>query len=92
MDDNSVTHIAPITEGLFGLSNNDRPSPPSQQEVQRPRNLNDLDTPAYLRQNIVLEEPQAGVEISKISLEEDKDNKSLRFKDNGNKYLHDNVD
>jgi cell division protein FtsZ len=92
MDDNSVTHIAPITEGLFGLPNNDRPSPPAQQEVQRPRNLNDLDTPAYLRQNIVLEEPQAGVEISKISLEEDKDNKSLRFKDNGNKYLHDNVD
>jgi cell division protein FtsZ len=92
MDDNSVTHIAPITEGLFGLPNNDRLSPPAQQEVQRPRNLNDLDTPAYLRQNIVLEEPQAGVEISKISLEEDKDNKSLRFKDNGNKYLHDNVD
>jgi cell division protein FtsZ len=61
-------------------------------EPVRQRNLNDLETPAYLRHNIVLEEVQPGVEISKISLEEDKDNKAIRFKDNGNKYLHDNVD
>jgi cell division protein FtsZ len=92
VDEKIVAHTAPIAEDLFGLSNDDRSIPPAQQEVQRSRNLNDLDTPAYLRQNIVLEEPQAGVEISKISLEEDKDNKTLRFKDNGNKYLHDNVD
>ncbi len=54
--------------------------------------LNDLDVPAYKRHNVVFDEPQPGVEISKISLEEDKDNKGIRFKDNGNKYLHDNVD
>ncbi len=61
-------------------------------EPVRQRNMNDLDTPAYLRHNVVLEEIQPGVEISKVSLEEDKDNKTIRFKDNGNKYLHDNVD
>ena len=61
-------------------------------EPVRQRNMNDLDTPAYLRHNVIMEEVQPGVEISKVSLEEDKDNKSLRFKDNGNKYLHDNVD
>lgn len=54
--------------------------------------LNDLDVPAYKRHNVVFDEPQPGVEISKISLEEDKDSKGIRFKDNGNKYLHDNVD
>lgn len=62
------------------------------QNDNRSRNLNDLDVPAYKRHNIVLEEPQPGMEFSKISLEEDKDNKGIRFKDNGNKYLHDNVD
>lgn len=70
----------------FGNSN------PSLRTENRARNLNDLDVPAYKRQNIVLEEPQPGVEFSKISLEEDKDTKGIRFKDNGNKYLHDNVD
>lgn len=55
-------------------------------------NPNDLDIPAYKRHKVVFEDPQPGVEISKISLEEDKDSKGLRFKDNGNKYLHDNVD
>lgn len=54
--------------------------------------LNDLDVPAYKRHHVVFDEPQPGVEISKISLEEDKDSKGIRFKDNGNKYLHDNVD
>jgi cell division protein FtsZ len=52
---------------------------------------NDLDVPAYKRQKIVFEDPQPGVEISKLTLEEDKD-KGVRFKDKGNKYLHDNVD
>jgi cell division protein FtsZ len=62
------------------------------QEAVKSRNMNDLETPAYLRHNVVLEEVQPGIEISKISLEEDKDTKNIRFKDNGNKYLHDNVD
>ncbi len=82
---------APINEGLFSFPINERPNPVAPPEVKVQRNINDLDTPAYLRQNVILEEPQAGVDISNVSLEEDKDNK-LRFKDNGNKYLHDNVD
>ena len=54
-------------------------------------NPNDLDVPAYKRHQVVFEEPTPGVEISKLTLEEDKE-KGIRFKDNGNKYLHDNVD
>lgn len=59
---------------------------------QKSHTPGDMDVPAYKRYNVVLEDPQPGVEISKVSLEEDKDNKGIRFKDNGNKYLHDNVD
>ncbi|MCC6817356.1 MAG: cell division protein FtsZ [Bacteroidia bacterium] len=62
------------------------------QENHQRVNPNDLDIPAYKRHKVIFEEPQPGVEISKISLEEDKDSKGIRFKDNGNKYLHDNVD
>lgn len=61
-------------------------------EMRSKPNVNDMDVPAYKRHNVVFDEPQPGVEISKISLEEDKDSKGIRFKDNGNKYLHDNVD
>ena len=92
LDEKPSSEVQPLIEGLFGLSNIERMQPIAPPEIQIPRDLNNLDTPAYLRQNIILEEPQAGVEFSKISLEEDKDNKTLRFKDNGNKYLHDNVD
>ncbi len=78
----------PVQEFTF-----ERNRPEPQQPVQRkPFNTNDLEVPAYLRQNVVFEEIQPGVEISKVYLEEDKDNKTIRFKDNGNKYLHDNVD
>jgi cell division protein FtsZ len=92
IDSKPTNESATINEGLFSLHNTEKSNPVVvQQEVQIQRNLNDLDTPAYLRQNVVLEEPQLGVDISNISLEEDKDNR-LRFRDNGNKYLHDNVD
>lgn len=51
-----------------------------------------MEIPAYLRHNVKFDEVQQGVEISKLYLEEEKDNKTSRFKDGGNKYLHDNVD
>lgn len=53
---------------------------------------NNMDIPAYLRHNVVFDEVQQGVEMSKLFLEEEKENKAPRFKDGGNKYLHDNVD
>ncbi len=53
---------------------------------------NNMDIPAYLRHNVVFDEAQQGVEMSKLFLEEEKENKAARFKDGGNKYLHDNVD
>lgn len=59
--------------------------------AHRVTNPHDLNVPAYKRHQIVFEDPTPGVEISKLTLEEDKD-KGIRFKDNGNKYLHDNVD
>lgn len=90
--DKPADSIKPQESGLFGEFTFERRRPEPENEPVRQRNMNDLETPAYLRHQIVLEEPQPGVEISKISLEEDKDNKGLRFKDNGNKYLHDNVD
>jgi cell division protein FtsZ len=79
----------PVQEFTFQRNKIDVPQTPVQ---RKPFNTNDLEVPAYLRQNVVFEEIQPGVEISKVYLEEDKDNKSIRFKDNGNKYLHDNVD
>ncbi len=51
-----------------------------------------MEIPAYLRHNVVFDEAQQGVEMSKLFLEEEKENKASRFKDGGNKYLHDNVD
>jgi cell division protein FtsZ len=71
-------------------SNNWKPTQPVN--TNQGRSPHDLDIPAYKRLNVVLEDPQPGVELSKIFLEEEKDNKGIRFKDNGNKYLHDNVD
>ncbi len=59
--------------------------------VHRVTNPHDLNVPAYKRHQVMFEDPAPGVEISKLTLEEDKD-KGIRFKDNGNKYLHDNVD
>jgi cell division protein FtsZ len=91
IDSQPKNESQPINIGLFGIPNTEKSIPVVQQEAPVQRNLNDLDTPAYLRQNVILEEPQAGVDISSISLEEDKDNR-IRFRDNGNKYLHDNVD
>jgi cell division protein FtsZ len=71
-------------------NNNWKPAQPVN--TNQGRSPHDLDVPAYKRLNVVLEDPQPGVELSKIFLEEEKDNKGIRFKDNGNKYLHDNVD
>jgi hypothetical protein len=51
-----------------------------------------MNVPAYLRQRVVFDEMQEGVELSKVFLDEEKENKGPRFKDGGNKYLHDNVD
>ncbi|MES2618969.1 MAG: cell division protein FtsZ [Bacteroidota bacterium] len=68
---------------------NNAPQPPAENRMKPKGNM---EIPAYLRHNIKFEEVQQGVEISKLYLEEDKDNKSPRFKDGGNKYLHDNVD
>lgn len=65
---------------------------PANPATRVSRNLSDLDVPAYLRKNVIFEEIQPGVEISKVFLEEDKDGKTVKFRDNGNKYLHDNVD
>lgn len=68
---------------------NNAPQAPAENRMKTKGNM---EIPAYLRHNIKFEEVQQGVEISKLYLEEDKDNKSPRFKDGGNKYLHDNVD
>ncbi|MEZ4804087.1 MAG: cell division protein FtsZ [Bacteroidia bacterium] len=83
----SAPEEIPFKEFTFEKNHRD-----ANHEPVKTRNMNDLETPAYLRHHVVLEEVQPGVEISKISLEEDKDTKNIRFKDNGNKYLHDNVD
>jgi cell division protein FtsZ len=56
------------------------------------KNLNNMEIPAYLRHNVVFDEAEQGIEMSKLFLEEEKENKAARFKDGGNKYLHDNVD
>ncbi|MDP2174840.1 MAG: cell division protein FtsZ [Bacteroidota bacterium] len=53
---------------------------------------NDLNVPAYKRHQVKFEEALPGVDISNVYLEEEKDNKGPRFKEGGNKYLHDNVD
>ncbi len=55
-------------------------------------NKGDLNVPAYLRHQVIFEESLPGIEVSNVFLEDDKENKSPKFKDGGNKYLHDNVD
>lgn len=77
-----------ITFDEFVIGRNQQNPTPNEHRVYNP---SDLNIPAYKRNKIVFEEPQPGVEISKLTLEEDKE-KGIRFKDNGNKYLHDNVD
>ncbi len=67
----------------------DIPAAPAE---NRFKNQNNMDIPAYLRHNVVFDEAQQGIEMSKLFLEEEKENKTSRFKDGGNKYLHDNVD
>ncbi len=49
---------------------------------------NDMNVPAYKRNNVIFDEMPE--DISKLYLEED--NTKVKFKDNGNKYLHGNVD
>jgi len=88
--ENQVNEQLPFQEFVFERNRPQVTTPTPAQK--KPFNTNDLEVPAYLRQNVIFEEIQPGVEISKVFLEEEKDNKSLRFKDNGNKYLHDNVD
>jgi cell division protein FtsZ len=59
---------------------------------QKPINKNDLNTPAYLRHEVIFEELPKDGDVSNVFLEEEKDNKAPRFKEGGNKYLHNNVD
>ncbi len=68
------------------------PREPINDNRSQHKNASNMDTPAFKRHNVVLEDLQQGVEISKVFLEEEKENKTARFKDGGNKYLHDNVD
>jgi len=65
---------------------------PSAPVENKFRNVNNMEIPAYLRHNVVFDEAEQGIEMSKLFLEEEKENKTARFKDGGNKYLHDNVD
>ncbi len=67
-------------------------SQPIIQETPRTVNLTDPSTPAYLRMGVTLESISTDVEMSNITLEDDQNKQGVRFKDNGNKYLHDNVD
>ncbi|NQW42029.1 MAG: cell division protein FtsZ [Bacteroidetes bacterium] len=87
--ENQVSIIQPIFEPMLRpLRDNNKES------IEKPNRDagNSMDTPAYKRYNIELEELQQGVEVSKVFLEEEKENKTARFKEGGNKYLHDNVD
>jgi cell division protein FtsZ len=69
------------------------PTPqPIIQETSRTVNLTDPSTPAYLRMGVTLENISTDVEMSNITLEDDQNKPGIRFKDSGNKYLHDNVD
>ena len=65
---------------------------PSAPVENKFKNINNMEIPAYLRHNVVFDEAEQGIEMSKLFLEEEKENKAARFKDGGNKYLHDNVD
>lgn len=82
----------PVNTGLFQTPNVQSGYTPPAANPPANINMNDLNTPAYQRYKVVMEDPQPGIELSKISLEEDKESRTLRFRDSGNKYLHDNVD
>lgn len=70
-----------------------KPQPQFEKPVTTKQvNSSDMNVPAYLRHRVVFDEMQEGVELSKVFLDEEKENKGPRFKDGGNKYLHDNVD
>ncbi len=80
---------------LFNTAPVQNPTPVSIQPiVETPRtvNLSDPSTPAYLRMGVTLESISTDVEMSNITLDEEQNKQGVRFKDNGNKYLHDNVD
>jgi cell division protein FtsZ len=86
------TNQSPKGADLF----NAQPIVPTQQaivqETPRTVNLTDPSTPAYLRMGVTLENIATDIEISNITLEDDQNKPGIRFKDSGNKYLHDNVD
>lgn len=72
-----------------------KPVPSFERELpteKRIINPTDLNTPAYLRHQVIFEELPKDADISNVFLEEEKENKAPRFKEGGNKYLHNNVD
>ncbi|MBC7425466.1 MAG: cell division protein FtsZ [Bacteroidia bacterium] len=96
-----IEEIIPATVAEEKPFRKDPEMPRTQDEIPFRRNPmtgnnNDgtgaMDVPAYRRKNIQLEESGTDTEVSKVFLEEEKDNKTARFKDGGNKYLHGNVD
>lgn len=94
--DNAETITLPVENFPTAEEITFNPVRKPREPINEIRNANNhasnMDTPAFRRHNIVLEDLQQGVEISKVFLEEEKENKTARFKDGGNKYLHDNVD
>jgi len=90
------TIVNPIANNINADLFNAQPvvptSQPIIQETPRTVNLTDPSTPAYLRMGVTLESISTDVEMSNITLEDDQNKPGVRFKDNGNKYLHDNVD
>jgi len=90
------TIVNPIANNINADLFNAQPvvptSQPIIQETPRTVNLTDPSTPAYLRMGVTLESISTDVEMSNITLEDDQNKQGVRFKDNGNKYLHDNVD
>jgi cell division protein FtsZ len=90
------TIVNPIANNINADLFNAQPVVPTPQpiiqETPRTVNLTDPSTPAYLRMGVTLESISTDVEMSNITLEDDQNKPGVRFKDNGNKYLHDNVD
>ncbi len=90
------TVVNPIANNINADLFNPQPVAPTPQpiiqETSRTVNLTDPSTPAYLRMGVTLENISTDVEMSNITLEDDQNKPGIRFKDSGNKYLHDNVD
>ena len=76
----------------FDFRTNTNPTFDRVPTEHKPVNNNDLNTPAYLRHQVIFEELPKDGDVSNVFLEEEKYNKDPRFKEGGNKYLHNNVD